>query len=269
MSTPDLPAETANHDGVSRRTLVRVGAGSAFAVPLISVATVAPAMAVSVGSNAVLRISTGISRHGNKVVLTTRITNTGDAPTTKATTVTFSMARGTNEFHTRPSISSAPSGSGWSAPKLGGGKAGPWTWTFILGTKLKTPGTSPTLRFVLTTPHAIGGKASIKVNARSSVVSAPSKTVVVPRVTAVTLVANKAEVKRGGKVNLDVIGKLKPGTKYTMKLDSGWVLARGKVPASGHVLRKVTVPAFSVRGNRTVNFSGNGITASTNFKVVK
>lgn len=268
MSISDFLAPTDDDTGVSRRTVMRVGAGSAFAVPLISVATMAPAMAVSVGSNAVLRISTGISRHGNKVILTTRISNSGDAPTAKATTVTFSMARGTNEFHSRPTIS-APAGSGWSAPVLGGGKAGPWTWTFVLGSKLKAPSVSPTLRFVLTTPPALGGKASIKVNARSSLVNAPSKTVVVPRVTAVTLVANKAVVQRGSKVNLDVIGKLKPGTKYTLKLDSGWVLARGKVPASGHVLRKVTVPAFSVAGIRTVNFSGNGITASTTFKVIK
>ncbi|MCW2786730.1 MAG: hypothetical protein JWP74_3247 [Marmoricola sp.] len=138
------------HTGVTRRTIIRTGANAAWAVPLITVATTAPALAAS-GSAPSIRITNhGIIRHRAKHRFTVhaQVTNVGDGATTAPVVLTLTMPKGTKQFALRP-VDYGSSGHGWEGPSDGGPNDGPWTWTFLYTPKVASRATTTLLEFVL------------------------------------------------------------------------------------------------------------------------
>jgi hypothetical protein len=174
--------------GLSRRTVVRAGAQTALAVPLITIATSAPALAVSGPSNPgstapVLTISEhGVIRLRSEHKFLTRIqlTNVGTAATTAPIIATLTMPKGTRQFKRRPKVGHHI-GAGWRGPILGGGKKGPWTWTFIYEPKVATGQVTTLLQFVLKVAKHRSDPARRFLYGRSSVTfSASTKGAVAP-----------------------------------------------------------------------------------------
>jgi hypothetical protein len=91
VTKPDQNDVQDSSAGIQRRTVVRAGAHAAWAVPAITLATAAPAMAISGTSNAVATLLSA-SRSGSTVTLTGgAISNLGTTATqnlTVAVTVT-------------------------------------------------------------------------------------------------------------------------------------------------------------------------------------
>ena len=137
-------------NGVSRRSLIRTGATAAVAVPLITVATAAPALAVSPG--ATISISTaGITRFNDTLVLSLRLTNVGALQTAAASIVTVSLAPAVGTEYAKRPQRIATSGLGWKFGVNGGAPdgSGPWTWTLLHAGKVKPGSSTNTVKLTL------------------------------------------------------------------------------------------------------------------------
>lgn len=93
--------------GIDRRTLVKAGVATAWAVPLVQVVAAAPASASVVSGPANLSTSTGsITRSGNTYTVAVTVTNTGSSATQNLA-VTMSVSG-------KPTIKTDAPGQGWA-----------------------------------------------------------------------------------------------------------------------------------------------------------
>ena len=138
-----------SESGLSRRSLVRAGANAAWAVPLISIATSAPALAVSAAPALTINQS-GVSRFNDTLVVTAQVTNFGTKATSSPLSLVLTMSQGTGEYAKRP-IRGSHTGLGWRNPVPGGPATpgGPWTWTFLNTAKLNPNASTTVLKFFL------------------------------------------------------------------------------------------------------------------------
>src|SRR5688572_24200905 len=111
--TSELHGATAPSRTISRRTVVRTGAHAAWAVPAISVATAAPALAVSGEADLKGRGVVAIFYGGRwRLVITVRpIANDGDTPTGPIT-IRIYVPKKKGALSRKPEKTSH-SGAGW------------------------------------------------------------------------------------------------------------------------------------------------------------
>lgn len=173
------PGDFSSRPGVSRRQVVKIGANAAWAVPLISVATAAPALAVS-GQGA-LRASTFkavFERNRRNFVLDLGPVENAGAGTVGQVTVVFRIPRSTGLLSRAPRLL-GPRPQGWS---FAGRRyvSGGWTFTFVSHSELDPGEATPRLRarFATTAP---GTCESVRVTASASARNAT------PAATAATL----------------------------------------------------------------------------------
>lgn len=139
---------TPNASGVSRRSVVRVGAAAAWTVPLVQVATAAPALAVSGPAKLDIQ-GFYVSRDEKKTALKVYISsvkNTGGQPAGQVTVVVRVPKTKKGSFSKRPWLKEGPS-QGWSfAGRTGNG---PWDFTFVSYAGVPAGGKTKHLLFLL------------------------------------------------------------------------------------------------------------------------
>jgi hypothetical protein len=142
--------DEAARTGLSRRSVLRVGANAAWAIPAVTVVTAAPAFAASTPAKAVLHVvGYTIARNTASGAITGSLTvsNTGTAPTVGATTVTIQIPKGSpplDKAPTPPTVGSS-AGSGWVFSSSNtAGNTGPWTYTWTYSLTI-TPNQSSTV----------------------------------------------------------------------------------------------------------------------------
>lgn len=90
------------HKGIDRRTIVKAGVATAWAVPLVQVVAAAPAFAAVSGPASLSGASGSITRHDGTYTARISLTNTGGSATQALTaTLSFSIAQG-NVTASRP-----------------------------------------------------------------------------------------------------------------------------------------------------------------------
>lgn len=144
MDTPGTDATAKEHpgSGVSRRALVRTGV---WAVPAVTVATAAPALAASGQSLAVSAYSVSvIGLLDRRLRVTLTIQNLATVATSAALQATFTLDKGTNRLSAAPSRLFNSSGWGGSGPA----GSGPWTYVYTRTAAL-SGAASTTLTFQL------------------------------------------------------------------------------------------------------------------------
>ena len=137
-----------NRSGVTRRSVVRAGATAAWTVPLVTVATASPALAVSPG-NAALQINGyGVRREPAKQSLwidIDAIRNKGTGPSGQVT-ATFRVPKSRGALSAAPTLIYGP-GAGWSFAGRSGD--GPWDFTFVSDTGVESKRWTKPLKFRL------------------------------------------------------------------------------------------------------------------------
>jgi hypothetical protein len=132
----DVNSDVAGSRHVSRRTLVRAGATAGWVVPVISVATAAPALAVSSPPNLSVTV-TNVSKTSTTLSFTVTVTNSGG---TTASGVSLIVSFGQN---------TKPSGGATNSPD----------WALTSGA-----GPSKTFTYAKATPLAPGASSSFTVS---------------------------------------------------------------------------------------------------------
>lgn len=133
--------EPVSRSGPSRRSVVRVGAAAVWTIPLVQVATSAPAFAASGPATLSISAFTAI-RSGQNVSVTIGLQNSGGVPTSSSLVLDFSVPDIGGGYDKKPGSASSLS-SGWTprgGDPLPNGNTGPWTYRFT-STSTLAPGT--------------------------------------------------------------------------------------------------------------------------------
>lgn len=159
--TTDAPSADAPVSGLTRRSVVRAGTTAAWAVPLVTVATASPALAVSPGNAELQLTGFHLHREPRQVVLAVDIhgiRNTGTTPSGQVTVVVRVPETRYGAFSEAPRLVSGP-GRGWTFVGVTGD--GPWDFSFISNTGIAPKRSAPELEFRL---KLANNKPSPKVN---------------------------------------------------------------------------------------------------------
>lgn len=178
-TAPDL---TPARPGLSRRQVVKAGAHSAWAVPLITIATAAPALAVSgQGSLVASRFTAYYEKNRNHFRLNLGpIKNTGSG-TTGQVTVVFRVPQPQQYAGAAPRLV-GPKPKGWSYAGSGSYPGG-WTFTFVSAADLDPGESTPLLnaRFKFTAPdNCTASQVSATATASNATPAAASATLACP-----------------------------------------------------------------------------------------
>ena len=149
MYTPsDVPGNGDAGAGVSRRSVVKAGAVAAWSVPLVQLATAAPALAVS-GLAKLQILGFSLDRERKHTALDVKLSgirNRGTGSSGQVTVVAHVPKTKKGALSGAPKLSGTPS-KGWRY--VGRTGPGPWDFTFITTTGLPAGRTTPQLWFRL------------------------------------------------------------------------------------------------------------------------
>lgn len=142
---------TPHASGVSRRSVVRVGAAAAWTVPLVQIATAAPALAVSGPADLDIQgyyVSRDEKKKALKVYIA-KVRNTGAQPSGQVTVTVDVPRTKTGSFSKKPWLKQGPS-SGWTfVGDSYSAATKTWTFTFVSDSGVPAGGKTPPLYFLL------------------------------------------------------------------------------------------------------------------------
>src|SRR4051794_1471547 len=147
-NAPVVASEEPLASGVSRRSLLRAGSAAVWAVPVVQVASAAPALAVSGQCKLTINFFNvwHNSRAGSMGFKVRGIKDTGTSPSGQVTVVVHVPKTAAGAFSKSPYLSRPP-GNGWTF--VGKTGTGPWDFTFISASGVGPGQTLPPLYFVL------------------------------------------------------------------------------------------------------------------------
>lgn len=129
MSQDCAQPDEATGGGTSRRTLLRAAGAAAWTVPVVTLATAAPALAASAK---VLTVTSFAASYSLPFwTVTAGVSNDSDTHATVNLQVTLTIPQGNNRLDSAPTRIASP---GWTSAGPSG--SGPWTYVYTRSTQL-------------------------------------------------------------------------------------------------------------------------------------